>query len=63
MEEKEEKEKGEEEDEKEEMGHPPPAFRLSLSQVPPLFQQEKIDERAGGGDSRMIVTSLMIPGQ
>ncbi len=48
MEEKEEKEKEEEEDEKEKKGHLPPAFRLSLSQVPPPFPARK-DETAGGG--------------
>jgi hypothetical protein len=53
MEEKEEKEKEEEEEEeeneKEEKGHPPPAFRLSLSQVPPpLFWQEKMRQQGEG---------------
>ncbi len=48
MEEKEEKEKEEEEDEKEGKGHPPPAVRPILSQVPPPFPARE-DETAGGG--------------
>jgi hypothetical protein len=48
MEEKEEKEKEEEEDEKEEKGHPPPAFRSSLSQNPPFSGKRRRDGRGGG---------------
>ncbi len=51
MEEKEDKEKEEEEEEKEGKGHPPPAFWLSLSQVPPPFPARE-DEMAGGGIAR-----------
>ena len=48
MEEKEEKEKEEEEDEKEEKGHPPPAFRSSLSRVPPPFSGKRRQVSRGG---------------